>query len=138
MLHAYIELHSFGVAHSVEVFAGDYLVGGLYGLLIDSIFFGESMFHRETDASKVAFVALARLCRDLGVELIDCQVHNPHLESMGATSLPRQDFEKVLRGAIKHPMAYILTNPRCLLPIVPKAIDMRAPAHVAREAKGLL
>ena len=64
-------------------------------------FFGESMFHKETDASKAAFTALAKLCVDYGVEVIDCQVYNPHLESLGATLMSRQDFEKALRDAIK-------------------------------------
>jgi leucyl/phenylalanyl-tRNA--protein transferase len=89
-------------------------VGGLYGLLIGNVFFGESMFHKETDASKAAFTALAKLCVDYGVEVIDCQVYNPHLESLGATLISRQDFEKALRDAIKQPMASILDNPHCL------------------------
>jgi len=138
MLDAYTALHHLGVAHSIEVFAGDRLVGGLYGLLIDSVFFGESMFHAQTDASKVAFVALSVLCANLGVDLIDCQVKNPHLESLGATTLSRQDFEKALRGAIKQPMASILTNPRCLLPATPEALDARGSGQAPREVKDLL
>jgi len=138
MLAAYSALHHLGVAHSIEVFKEDHLVGGLYGLLIDRIFFGESMFHRETDASKLAFVALARICISLDVELIDCQVHNPHLESLGACSIPRQDFEKVLRGAIKQSMPSILDNPRGLLPTTPQTLDTRSTVPVAYEARGLL
>ena len=138
MLIAYSALHHLGVAHSIEIYAGDNLIGGLYGLLIDQIFFGESMFHRETEASKLAFVALAKICVDLEVELIDCQVQNPHLESLGACSMPRQDFEKVLRGAIKQSMPSILANPRGLLPKTPQTLDMRATASVVYEARDLL
>jgi Leu/Phe-tRNA-protein transferase len=96
------------------------------------------MFHRETEASKLAFVALAKICVDLEVELIDCQVQNPHLESLGACSLSRQDFEKVLRGAIKQSMPSILANPRGLLPKTPQTLDMRATASVVYEARDLL
>tara|TARA_Y100000385_G_scaffold62477_1_gene61337 strand:- start:3445 stop:4200 length:756 start_codon:yes stop_codon:yes gene_type:complete len=138
MLQAYTTLHNLGIAHSIEVYSGDFLVGGLYGLLIGNVFFGESMFHEETDASKTAFTALAKLCDDYGIEVIDCQVHNPHLESLGATLMSRRDFEKVLRDAIKEPMASILDNPYCLLPITPKALDVRLQGQVPREARSLL
>ena len=116
MLQAYIELHDLGVAHSVEVFDGERLIGGLYGVLLDKVFFGESMFSLEPNASKIAFLALSRLCHDHGIEIIDCQVYNPHLESLGAHLMSRQDFENHLRGAIKTPMSSILPNPLCLLP----------------------
>ena len=138
MQQAYETLHRLGVAHSIEVFSGDTLVGGLYGLLMGDVFFGESMFHRETGASKVALVALAKVCADHGIDLIDCQVYNAHLESLGATLMSRQDFEKTLRDAIKLPMTSILTNPRCLLPLSPSPLDARLQGLVPRDAGVLL
>ena len=116
MHSAYCALHDLGVAHSVEVYETDELIGGLYGILLGNMFFGESMFSLQSNASKVAFVALAKLCRDNGIEVIDCQVHNEHLVSLGAQTMPRQDFENHLRDAIKVPMPDIVTNPPCLLP----------------------
>lgn len=90
---AFSRLHRMGHAHSVEVWHGDSLAGGIYGLAVGSAFFGESMFHRQVDASKVALVALCRLLAHWGFGLLDCQVGNPHLFSMGAVELPRPDFE---------------------------------------------
>ncbi|WP_258270848.1 leucyl/phenylalanyl-tRNA--protein transferase, partial [Escherichia coli] len=75
MQHAYIRLHERGIAHSVEVWRQGVLVGGLYGLAMGRLFFGESMFSRETDASKVGFVQLVERLRDWGFEMIDCQMH---------------------------------------------------------------
>jgi len=89
---AYRQLHELGYAHSVEAWMGDQLVGGLYGVALGKFFFGESMFHRESNASKVV---LARLCRYLekeGFVLLDCQVPNPHLNSMGASLISREEF----------------------------------------------
>ena len=93
MQQAYIQLHEQGHAHSVEAWdeQGD-LVAGLYGVLIDKVFCGESMFHRKTDMSKVATVALAQWCVENGVGLIDCQIPNPHLTSLGAIAMPKQQF----------------------------------------------
>jgi leucyl/phenylalanyl-tRNA--protein transferase len=88
MLAAYTRLHRLGHAHSLECWQGEDLVGGLYGVAIGAVFFGESMFSRVTDASKVALVALAAA----GFELIDCQVPNPHLTRMGAVEIPRREF----------------------------------------------
>ena len=79
MHSAYCALHDLGVAHSVEVYETDELIGGLYGILLGNMFFGESMFSLQSNASKVAFVALAKLCRDNGIEVIDCQVNKKHL-----------------------------------------------------------
>jgi leucyl/phenylalanyl-tRNA--protein transferase len=95
MLAAYIELHRQGYAHSIEVFAADTseLAGGLYGVALGGIFFGESMFSRRTDASKVALVALVHIIKRGGFKLIDCQVGNPHLTSLGARDIDRLDFE---------------------------------------------
>ena len=96
MQWAYNELHELGHAHSVEVWSGADLVGGLYGVSIGSLYFGESMFHVMTDASKVAFVTLCRMLGDAGCPLIDCQLPNPHLSSLGAIEIPRSHFEQVL------------------------------------------
>jgi leucyl/phenylalanyl-tRNA--protein transferase len=96
MHQAYNELHRLGYAHSIEVWLDAELIGGLYGLRLGRVFFGESMFSRATDGSKIALTALAVLCSKAGIELIDCQVENPHLMSMGASLLPRLDFERIL------------------------------------------
>ena len=92
MREAYIALHSLGYAQSVEVWRDDRLVGGLYGVGMGRVFFGESMFSREPDASKVALVHLARHLQALGGGLIDCQMHTSHLASMGAGEIARQEF----------------------------------------------
>jgi leucyl/phenylalanyl-tRNA---protein transferase len=92
MIDAYCELHARGVAHSVETWRDGELCGGLYGMALDRMFFGESMFARATDASKVALVHLVDLLRSLGVPLIDCQQETPHLASFGARPIPRTAF----------------------------------------------
>ena len=92
MVYAYEQLAAHGHAHSVEVWEGDSLVGGLYGVSIGRMFFGESMFTRRADASKVALVALARQLGRWGLPLIDCQTSTAHLASLGACELPRADF----------------------------------------------
>ncbi|WP_201527485.1 leucyl/phenylalanyl-tRNA--protein transferase [Psychrobacter frigidicola] len=93
MIDAYTELHAYGFAHSVEVWDNDgQLIGGLYGLKIGNIYFGESMFHRASNASKLAFWGLMHLCDQSGIALIDCQLPNEHLMSLGAVTLPRRDF----------------------------------------------
>ncbi|OLF35960.1 leucyl/phenylalanyl-tRNA--protein transferase [Psychrobacter sp. Cmf 22.2] len=93
MIEAYTELHAYGFAHSIEVWdEKGALIGGLYGLKIGSIYFGESMFHRASNASKVAFWGLMRLCEQSNVALVDCQLPNDHLMSLGATTLPRPNF----------------------------------------------
>lgn len=89
---AYGQLHQLGISHSIEVWDNDVLIGGLYGEKIGAIFFGESMFHKKTDASKLAFWALTILCQQTGVKLIDCQVTNEHLLSLGAFEMARDDF----------------------------------------------
>lgn len=97
---AYCQLHEMGYAHSVEVWQNDSenrtLVGGLYGLAMGKVFFGESMFSRVADASKVALVGLTQRLIELDYQLIDCQVTNPHLLSMGAREIPRTEFELLL------------------------------------------
>lgn len=92
MQSAYTRLHAQGYAHSVEVWQEGDLAGGLYGVALGRAFFGESMFSRRRDASKVALVHLVEEARRRGIELIDCQVHTPHLSSLGSRTLPRERF----------------------------------------------
>lgn len=97
---AYTDLHKLGVAHSVEVWSDNGLAGGLYGVSMGKMFFGESMFSNESNASKLALISLCAYLKNRGVEIIDCQVHNSHLESMGAVEIPRDDFFKILERDI--------------------------------------
>lgn len=92
MVQAYTELHQAGLAHSVETWVGGQLVGGLYCVCIGRAVFGESMFTRATDASKIALAALVAFCRHEGIAAIDCQQNTPHLASMGAAEMPRAEF----------------------------------------------
>ena len=103
MQHAYIRLHERGIAHSVEVWRQGVLVGGLYGLAMGRLFFGESMFSRETDASKVGFVQLVERLRDWGFEMIDCQMHTHDLASFGARPIPRSEFKRLLAQHLQRP-----------------------------------
>ncbi|MGD2074731.1 MAG: leucyl/phenylalanyl-tRNA--protein transferase [Gammaproteobacteria bacterium] len=96
MATAYILLHNKGYAHSAECWLGEQLVGGLYGVALGKVFFGESMFSRATDASKVAFACLVRQLESWGFGLIDCQVHSAHLASLGAEQIPRVTFIRQL------------------------------------------
>lgn len=97
MLEAYCRLHEMGFAHSVECWRGGELAGGLYGVCLGRCFFGESMFHRVADASKVAFATLAGRLGERGFELIDCQLPTPHLMSLGTKEVPREEFLRRLR-----------------------------------------
>ncbi|MCC7464024.1 MAG: leucyl/phenylalanyl-tRNA--protein transferase [Gammaproteobacteria bacterium] len=92
MRTAYLQLHQRQVAHSIEVWRGAELVGGVYGVAVGRVFCGESMFSRASDASKVALVALADWCRDRGHALIDCQLPSAHLRSLGSRPMPRTEF----------------------------------------------
>ena len=92
MENAYIRLHKAGWAHSVEAWNGDRLVGGLYGIRIGAMFFGESMFSHESNASKYAFISFVQRMEAEEIGLIDCQVYTPHLESLGARHIPRNSF----------------------------------------------
>ncbi len=92
MIDAYESLYAAGYCHSVETYAAGRLVGGVYGLALGGVFFGESMFSTVADASKVALVRLVEECRARGVELIDCQVASAHLASLGAREIPRRTF----------------------------------------------
>lgn len=101
MRDAYSALHHLGHAHSLEVWLDDELAGGIYGLAIGHVFFGESMFGKRTDASKIALVALCRLIVKYGYRLLDCQVENDHLLRMGAERIPRETFEAELAGLVE-------------------------------------
>ncbi|NRA85772.1 MAG: leucyl/phenylalanyl-tRNA--protein transferase [Gammaproteobacteria bacterium] len=93
---AYERLHHQGSAHSVEVWSGDQLVGGVYGVMTDNVFCGESMFSRHSNASKVALYYLSQFLAQHGIEIIDCQIPNDHLASLGAVTLNRNQFLKLL------------------------------------------
>jgi len=98
MHKAYCNLHQLGIAHSVEVWNDENeLVGGLYGITSGGVFSGESMFSKERDTSKIAFVALAYHMQLWGFSLIDCQIENPHLTSMGAENIPRKGYLQILK-----------------------------------------
>ena len=103
MIAAYDELHRQGFAHSVEAWRGDELVGGLYGVSLGSAFFGESMFAKAPDASKIAFATLVEQLTVWGFDLVDCQVHTEHLEHFGAQEIPRRDFLNRLQTSLEAP-----------------------------------
>ena len=93
MREAYIRLHQMGFAHSLEVWEKNQLVGGLYGVRINRVFCGESMFSKSSNASKFALITL---CQSAGFKMIDCQMHTPHLESMGAEYISREEYLEIL------------------------------------------
>lgn len=101
MIKAYLTMHQLGYAHSVEVWSDGKLVGGLYGISIGAVFCGESMFSLESNASKVGFITLVQWLQKLNYHFIDCQVHTPHLESLGAREIPRERFLSELTDALK-------------------------------------
>jgi len=103
MQAAYIELHGLGYAHSVESWFEDRLVGGLYGVSLGKAFFGESMFHHKTDASKVALATLVDKLKGWGFRFIDSQMTTDHMLSLGAKELSRRIFLKQLHGALRYP-----------------------------------
>lgn len=98
MEEAYVELHRLGYAKSVEVWEDDELIGGLYGIDMNPIFCGESMFSKRSNASKIAFFALAAHLQSQNYSLLDCQVYNDHLASLGCREIPRNEFLKLLRN----------------------------------------
>ncbi len=100
MVEAYLHLHRLGHAHSVETWHGRHLVGGLYGVSLGKVFFGESMFTRMSNASKVALVHLVDALKRMNFELIDCQVTTTHLLSLGAREIPRRRFLRLLEQAV--------------------------------------
>ncbi len=101
MIKSYTRLHEFGYAHSVECFLDGELAGGLYGVALGKVFFGESMFYRISNASKVAFFALSENLKDWDFQLIDSQVTNNHLLSLGAEEVSRDEFMKMLDAALQ-------------------------------------
>lgn len=103
MQAAYLKLHQLGHAHSVEVWEGEELVGGLYGLAMGQLFFGESMFSRRDNASKVGFATLVRQLQDWGFVLIDCQMPTEHLHGFGAKAISRVQFSEMLRQFLDTP-----------------------------------
>jgi len=103
MRAAYLQLHRAGYAHSFETWRDDLLVGGLYGVALGRMFFGESMFSRATDASKVALVALVEELGARGFPLIDCQMHTPLLASLGGREIPRRSFLRLLSPLVNYP-----------------------------------
>jgi len=102
MRDAYIELHGLGYAHSVETWFAGNLVGGLYGISLGKVFFGESMFHKKTDASKVALATLVEKLKSWGFHFIDSQMTTEHMMSLGAREMPRRIFLKRLQSALRH------------------------------------
>lgn len=97
---AYCALHKIGVAHSAEVWSDGKLVGGLYGIRLGKIFFGESMFSKQSNASKYAFIQYVAILKKEGIVLIDCQVYTSHLESLGAKMIGRNEFMEILKSHI--------------------------------------
>ena len=98
MIAAYTKLHNIGLAKSVEVWQNEKLVGGLYGIDLGNIFCGESMFSNVSNASKIAFIALAQQLKSENYQLLDCQVHNSHLESLGCQEIDRKHFMSILKN----------------------------------------
>lgn len=96
LIRAYVQAHFEGWAHSIEVYEEERLVGGLFGLAIGSVFSAESMFHVESNASKVALVEAVDTCRSLGFQVFDAQIQNPHLESMGSFDISQEEYESLL------------------------------------------
>jgi leucyl/phenylalanyl-tRNA--protein transferase len=103
MEQAYRQLHDTGQAHAVEVWHDGQLAGGLYGVNIGRVFFGESMFSRQTDASKVALVQLVQLCLEVEIGLVDCQIASAHLASLGSRQISRAEFRQLLRRYTQFP-----------------------------------
>jgi leucyl/phenylalanyl-tRNA--protein transferase len=107
IVESYIALHRLGLAHSVEVWSGDALVGGLYGVHLGGAFFGESMFHRATDASKLALVALVDRLARRSFTLLDTQWITPHLVQFGAIEIPRAEYLRRLENALKRDCSFV-------------------------------
>jgi leucyl/phenylalanyl-tRNA--protein transferase len=118
MLGAYLELHRLGYAHSIEAWAEGELAGGMYGVSLGSLFFGESMFSKRSNGSKAALILFAREMASLGLDLLDCQVYSPHLGTLGARVIPRREFLRLLRRGMERstrrgPWAGLLKNEPC-------------------------
>ena len=106
VIDSYTHLHQMGIAHSVEAWQESELVGGLYGVALGGAFFGESMFARVNDASKVAFVALVEHLRAQGFLLLDSQYLNPHIASLGGIEIPRDEYYRRLKTALRQPVSF--------------------------------
>jgi leucyl/phenylalanyl-tRNA--protein transferase len=106
IVESYVALHQLGMAHSIEAWREGRLAGGLYGVHLGGAFFGESMFHHETDASKVALMALASRMRERGLSLLDIQWVTPHLAQFGAIEVPREDYLRRLSEVIDEPRVF--------------------------------
>ncbi|MGC4087434.1 MAG: leucyl/phenylalanyl-tRNA--protein transferase [Polyangiaceae bacterium] len=113
MVDAYTRLHELGHAHSVEVWQGSELVGGLYGVQRGALFAAESMFHRVTNASKVALIASVQSLFSAGITLFDVQFTTPHLASLGSFEVSRRDYLARLASAIREPVSLLGLEPRC-------------------------
>lgn len=107
MIRDYTKLHELGITHSIEAYHDGKKVGGLYGLAMGKMFFGESMFHIVPEASKICLAYLVQLSCKYGIELIDCQAHTPHLEKMGAGEIPRNEFSEQLKNFLKDSQSVI-------------------------------
>jgi leucyl/phenylalanyl-tRNA--protein transferase len=107
IVDSYVELHRLGLAHSVEAWRDGQLAGGLYGVALGGAFFGESMFHRETDASKIALVALVERLNARGFRLLDTQWSTAHLEQFGATEIPRREYLRRLERALRAACTFV-------------------------------
>lgn len=103
MIDAYIKLHMLGFAHSAELWDGTTLVGGFYGVSLGNAFFGESMFSRVNDGSKLAFIPFVWLLQEEGFVFVDCQMETPHLKSMGGEEIPRKKYLTLLQRALEAP-----------------------------------
>ena len=106
LVRAYVSLHELGFAHSVETWKDGELVGGLYGVSLGAVFFGESMFHRRTDASKVALVHLVERLKTRGYELLDSQASTEHLRRFGCIDIPAEEYLKQLNKAMRKPCTF--------------------------------
>ena len=103
MIETYTQLHTMGYAHSFEIWHKGKLVGGLYGISLGRAFFGESMFHAVTDASKIAFYHLCQTLAAWNFNFIDCQLPTPHLQSLGAKIIGRKEFLRLLKQSLEYP-----------------------------------
>ena len=103
IIEAYVRLHQMGLAHSIETWMDDELVGGLYGVSLGRMFYGESMFSRKTDASKIALAHLVAQLKRWNFGMIDCQMNTPHLATLGAREIPRRQFLILLQELIHYP-----------------------------------
>lgn len=102
LLESFVVLNEAGIAHSVEVYEGEDLIGGLYGMAIGNVFFGESMFHLRPNASKFGFITLVRSLREKGFVMIDCQQETDHLKSLGGENISRVDFLEIVGDIQDH------------------------------------